>query len=176
MMTLQQIVQAQNWADIIIKPSVSQGARDITRASVHDKPNFKTLEQAELIFQKLLSTDDVVVQLCLNSIETEGEVSIMIINNHITHAVRRLPATNDFLAIGYPLTKEEPYLISQELMQMTTEMLRKINKNIHFGRLDLIKDSKGNFLLSEIEIISPRLFLQYSEATLDYWVQTIIAG
>jgi glutathione synthase/RimK-type ligase-like ATP-grasp enzyme len=172
--TLENIVRDTQWIDIVIKPSVSLGARDITRASINNKFNFKTLEQAESIFQKLIMTQDVVVQLCLNSIETEGEVSVSIINNKVTHAVRRLPAANDFLAIGYPLTKEEPYTVTPELMQLVTDMLGKIDKNIHFGRLDLIKSSEGDFLLSEIELISPRLFLQYSETALNYWAQIIL--
>lgn len=170
---LEQIITQQNWTDVIVKPSVSQGARDIVRVSTKEKAGYKTIQEANTIFEKILQTQDVIIQPYLSSIETEGEISVIIINNKVTHAVRRLPSPGSFLAIGYPLTKEETFTLNDEINSLCENILKNIPEKVHFGRLDFIKDTNNHLLLSEAEIIAPRLFLQYSNGALQYFIEQI---
>lgn len=172
---LDSIVAENNWEDFIVKPSTSQGARDVIRVSIHEKPNYKTLEEANLIFRKILESQDAIIQPYLNAVETEGEISVIVIDNKITHAVRRLPGPNSFLAIGYPLTKEELYPLDEEILAISQAILQKIPHPMHFGRFDFIRGQHNKLLLSEAELIAPRLFLQYSNAAINCLVASIKA-
>jgi hypothetical protein len=44
---------------------------------------------------------------------------------------------------------------------------------MNLSRFDLIRGSEGKFLLSEIELIAPRLFLQYSDTALSFLIECI---
>lgn len=170
---LRQLLNEHKWNDVIIKPTVSQGARKIIRSSMQDKPGYTSIEQAEVLTKAMLKEQEIVIQLYLHSVETEGEVSVIVINNKITHAVRRFPSAGSFLAIGYPLTKEEFYPLDATMIILVEDILSKIPYKMDFGRFDFILNDNNQFLLSEIELISPRLFLQYSKSALDYWVDFI---
>ena len=88
--TLNEIMQKQNWENTILKPCVSGGARHTY------KLNATNLEQHEEIFQKLILSETMMLQPFQQDIVNTGEISMVVINGKYTHAVLKKAKKGDF--------------------------------------------------------------------------------
>ncbi|WP_156593311.1 ATP-grasp domain-containing protein [Agrobacterium vitis] len=99
----------------------------------------------------------------LSSISSYGELSLIFFDGQFSHALRKLPAKNDFRVqpeFGGSLFPYKP----QESAFAAAKKIQDVISGVPlYARIDLIKDNNGEWLLIEAELIEPDLFLQFDE-------------
>lgn len=154
---LREVVAGLDGEEIVIKPTVSATARHTVRG---------VAGSAELS-QAMDDLPDTVylVQPFQTEIQTDGEWSLMYVDGEFTHAVVKLPAAGDYRVqeeFGGYATLAEP---SAAMLAGAQAALAAAGSDPLYARVDGM-NVNGRFLLMELELIEPYLFLPESpEAT-----------
>jgi glutathione synthase/RimK-type ligase-like ATP-grasp enzyme len=151
---LDELLASRGWADAVVKPAVSAGAEGLQRvaAGAADGGPQRHLDG-------LLADGDVLVQPYLPAVADEGELSVVVVDGEVTHAVRKRPAAGDFRvqeefggqAVAVELDRDVAALARWVVDATATELL--------VARVDLLPDGAGGWLLAELEATEPDLFL-----------------
>lgn len=139
---------------IIIKPVVSTNATD-TFLLQNPIPK-STIEQLK---QKFLRRG-FVVQPFIENIRSEGEFSLFFLGGHYSHAIVKIPRVGDFRVQeehGGDIVSVEP---EAALLKAASDDLAKVTPLPVYGRSDYVRGPDGRFLLMEMEVIEPSLYLR----------------
>jgi glutathione synthase/RimK-type ligase-like ATP-grasp enzyme len=137
---LSNICVSRGWNGAVIKPLVSAGSHMTERRETG------------------LVRGPAIVQEYVESIQSDGEWSLIYIASIFSHAVRKRPSANDFRV-------QRKFGGTVELIEPTVEMRRfaeRVLENLRwpalFARVDLISVD-SSLRLMELEVIEPDLFL-----------------
>lgn len=150
--SLTALMDRHDWSEVVVKPAVSATAFQTMRVKRTDAEN----HQGE--FDRLLADRDVLVQQFMPEVQTSGEWSLLFFDKKFSHAVLKRPKANDFRVqndFGGTFQKSEPpsFAISQ-----ASNLLELVDARLLYARVDGIV-SNNQFLLMELELIEPVLFL-----------------
>lgn len=150
--SLTALMDRHDWSEVVVKPAVSATAFQTMRVKRTDAEN----HQGE--FDRLLADRDVLVQQFMPEVQTSGEWSLLFFDKKFSHAVLKRPKANDFRVqndFGGTFQKSEPpsFAISQ-----ASNLLELVDAPLLYARVDGIV-SNNQFLLMELELIEPVLFL-----------------
>lgn len=158
------LIAGQGWKDIVIKPVVDLGAERLARVGPeHVEKILGVTETAAL------------AQPYLESIETAGELSLMMLGGAPSHCVRKLPAPGDFriqTQYGGTATPVEPPAQAVEIAELA---LSALPAEPTYARADLIEDERGGLLLIELELIEPRLYLEEAPGASERLARLLLA-
>ena len=144
---------------IVIKPVVSTNATDTFIAN---------RENAERIAEKLqvvFSNRACVVQPFISNIQRDGEFSLFYFNGELSHAIQKIPKLQDFRVQeehGATLTRVEPELALQAAAEHVLQLVEPIPV---YARCDFVRDDGGRYLLMELELIEPSMYLRMNEGS-----------
>ena len=132
--------------ELVVKPTVSGGA-------------WKTLRLSR--GQPLIDppTGSAMVQPYLPAIETEGETSLLFFGGQFSHAVNKTPVPGEFriqVQFGGTYVSVEP---PPAAMALAEQVLAAIDEPLLYARIDMTRDSEGNWVLMEAELIEPDFYL-----------------
>lgn len=142
------VMDGRGWDDVVVKPAIS--------ASSYRTGRF-TADRAEGgngFLADLLRERDAMVQRYMPAVEGEGEQAIVWIAGEFTHAVRKSPRFAggvERVSDALPVPEDARALAERTLGQVRGELL--------YARVDMVRNGEGNFLVSELELIEPSLFL-----------------
>ena len=148
-----------NTADIIIKPRFGASGYQVKKLS---------LRQLNKI------PEGFIVQPYLKEIEDSGELSIVFINNHYSHCVRKQPKKGDFRTsyeFGAKWTLEK---LDQKLVKNAENIIKILDKNLLYARIDAI-ELNGKLILMELEVTEPFLFLSWHLPSVQLFVDSLAA-
>lgn len=154
---LREVIGGLTGQDVVVKPTVSATARHTVRG-IAGSPE---LDQA------LAELPDLVylVQPFQPEIATEGEWSVIFVDGEFTHAVVKRPAAGDYRVqaeYGGQATLTAP---TPAVLDGARAALEAVGRTPVYARVDGVVVN-GRFLLMELELIEPYLFLpQHPEAT-----------
>lgn len=161
------------WSSFIIKPAVSAGSWMTTR---HEE----MVGAAETLVS-LARERDTLVQPVIpefaeppvrapSGAEWGGEVCVVWIDGQITHAVRKRPryAGEDESVSAADVTDAHRALAGRAIDASGARPM--------YARIDMVERRDGSLLLSELELIEPSLFFDYSEAALKQMVLAVRAS
>jgi len=139
---------------IIVKPVVSTNATDtfLLSPGVHAD----TVTTLQRTFHKRAF----VVQPFIESIQREGEFSLFYFGNQYSHAIRKTPKARDFRVQeehGAEIVAVEP---EARLLQAAERLLALVSPTPVYVRCDFVRGSDGRFLLMELELIEPSMYLR----------------
>ena len=135
---------------LIIKPSISGGADATFRLEPGDAIPFAVLETEMLI------------QPMMRSIETEGEYSLFYFGGQYSHAILKRPKSGDFRVqeqFGGGEVVCAPPSAARELADAALSAAPPGNS---YARVDMLRGDAGGFVLIELELIEPSLFLEHA--------------
>ncbi len=161
---LAEIMADRGWHDVVAKPVVGAGSfltdriTDPTSAPVRD------------FWRRLLANGEVMVQPYLKSVEDYGERSVIWIDGDFTHAIRKSPRLGDA-----PEQVSDALAIADDERRLAEEIIADLDPELLYARIDLIRDSEGQPLLAELELVEPSLFLQQAPNALARLVAGIAA-
>ena len=154
-------LQELGWTKAVIKPRISATAY---RTQVVTAEN---ADSARGLFDELRSGVGVMVQKFMDSIVSEGEWSLMFFGGRFSHAVLKTPSAGDFRVqhdFGGTSRIADP---PRSVLESATRTVRSVDPSI-YARVDGVVED-GQFLLMELELIEPALFLEsHPEAALRF--------
>ena len=152
--SLDGICDARGWNAVVLKPAVGSSAKHSARFDVGDASG-----QAHL--DALLQSGDVLVQPFVPSVLTDGELSVMLVDGVVTHAVRKRPKARDYrVQEEWGGTSElvEPAASAAELAARVVEVLPA---PALYARVDLLLQDQLWHVL-EAEVTEPALWLNHA--------------
>ena len=153
-LTLESLFKKHDFNEAIIKPTISGAARETYKIS---KNNFHEYEKK---FFNLKSKEDIIFQEFLSNIISKGEISLIFIGEHYTHAVKKIAKEGDFRVQDDHGGSVEVYDASKEEILFAQNCLAKCPILPVYSRVDIIYDNENEISLGEIELIEPELWFR----------------
>jgi glutathione synthase/RimK-type ligase-like ATP-grasp enzyme len=151
---------------VIVKPAVGVGSFGVMRLPLGGRVQEAVAE--------LAAEGDVLVQPYVPSIESEGEISTVIIDGKVSHAVAKTPAVGDYRVQAHHGGHNARIGTSAELNLLASRVVAALPASPAYGRIDTVKVNGGHHLL-ELELIEPSLFLGYAPGAAEQLAGVIAA-
>lgn len=154
------VLEEEGWEgeDVVLKPNVGAGASGLLRAPGSETERLASHASAEL------RHGPVMVQPWLPSILERGELSIVLIDGVISHAVRKVPKAGEFrvqIEFGGTYTPVEPTPREAEVALAAHDAAARAHAGgdpLLYARVDLVEPEPGSPAVIEMELIEPELF------------------
>ncbi len=157
--TLERLHNELGWTETVLKPCVSGAARHTYRLN---KNNLKT---HEVLFQKLIKTEAMMLQPFQHKIVSEGEISMMVFNGTFTHAILKKAKPGDFRVQDDFGGSVHNYTPTKNEIAFAQHAVKACPELPIYARVDIFTDNDGKTALSELELIEPELwFRNHQEA------------
>lgn len=157
-------VRLRNWDRFILKPPVSASAEGTFLLDTDDPASL----QAALIPQP----GHVLLQEFLPEIR-DGELSLVFLADRFSHAVRKTPAPGDFRVQEEFGSRTHPADPPPSAASAARRVLKTLPETPCYARIDGIM--RGNeFLLMEVELIEPDLFLRLQPGAAEDLAEAVI--
>ena len=155
---------------LIVKPVISTNATD---TYLLERDSIRVLG-AKL--HETFANRPHVVQPFIENIQSEGEFSLFYFNKKYSHAIQKIPKHDDFRVqeeYGAAISAVVP---EAALQQMADQVMQLVDPHPVYARIDFVKGPDGHFLLMELELIEPSMYLRmdteapwrFAEAFHDY--------
>jgi hypothetical protein len=166
---LAQLLVARGWQEAVVKPQVSASAHETWRTDRRQAPS----DQPRL--ERLLRSGGVLVQEFVPEVVTAGELSLVYIAGEFSHAVRKRVGTG----VGEFRVQErfggwsEPATAGMAAREAGSQVLSRVPGPWLYARVDGVERA-GRFLVMELEVFEPQLFLAFSPAAAQRLAAAII--
>ncbi|MDE0891337.1 MAG: hypothetical protein OSB14_04060 [Planctomycetota bacterium] len=156
---LARVMHERGWKSGFIKPLVGAVASDTHRLRAGED----SVREAEDFLNARLKDQAMMLQPYLSRVETEGEVSVMLIDGEPTHSVQKLAVAGDYRvqdAHGGTdhLVELDPSLV--EISRRALALAPGVELPL-YARADFLFDDEGAAVVNELELIEPMLFFQH---------------
>jgi len=159
--------------DIVIKPVVGANGDRVVRIT----PD-KSLEYKKRVVESYRNSA-CMVQPFIPGVLTEGEYSLFFFNGVYSHAINKAPASGEFRSQeerGAQIRRCSP---AGCLLNSAQKILGALDSTPLYARVDMVRGPTGGWLLMELELIEPSLYLRmaHDAATdfadaIDHWVSS----
>jgi glutathione synthase/RimK-type ligase-like ATP-grasp enzyme len=164
--SLAALAGARGWDQVVVKPSVSATAFETWRAGP------VVTDDDERRFQRLTGERPVLVQPYLPEIEG-GELSLVFLGGHYSHAVLKRPRPGDFrVQVDFGGTVE-PIRADPQVIEAATRVLRAAPGDTLYARVDLCLVA-GRVQLMELELLEPALFFATEPAASARFAEALV--
>lgn len=140
--------------EIVFKPVVGANGEDTFRL----RRNFMPDELAVIL--PAFSGRAVMVQRFMSAILTEGEYSLFFFNGVFSHAILKVPAAGEFRSQEERGAEIRPVKPEESLLRSGQRALATLDPAPLYARIDLVRDAAGQFVVMELELIEPSLYLR----------------
>ena len=139
---------------IVIKPTVGANAKDtFVLTNPVDK---EQLRELRVVF----ANRPFLVQPFVENIQSEGEFSLFFFNGDYSHAIQKTPKAGDFRVQEEHGADISPVRPPDTLLETARVLFASIEPLPTYGRGDWVRDADDRFLLMELELIEPSLYLR----------------
>ena len=158
--SLAEALEGTGWEDAIIKPAIGAGASGLIRFGAGRADEISRVQaHADRCMEQNLGP--MLIQPWLPSIVDTGETSVVVIDGEVSHAVRKVPADDDFrvqIEFGGRYTVVEPSKRQAEVALDACAAAESLHGPLLYARVDLVEPEPGDPALIELELIEPELF------------------
>lgn len=153
--SLAEILQSKGWEEAVVKPAISAGAFQTWRTSIAQAQGHQPR------FEDQCQSGEVIIQPFLPEVVNQGELSLIYFNGEFSHCILKQPATGDFRVQPQHGGTCRPIDPPPHLIEHGRAILEFVGSPLLYARVDgILRD--GQFLLMELEINEPNLFMQCS--------------
>ncbi len=139
---------------VVIKPTVGANAKDtFVLSNPVDDDLLHTL-------QRTFKGRAFVVQPFIENIQTEGEYSLFFFNGEYSHAILKIPKIDDFRVQEEHGAAIEAVSPPAALLDTASRLFATVEPLPTYGRGDWVRGADGRYLLMELELIEPSLYLR----------------
>lgn len=166
---LAEIAAARGWDGVVAKPAVGAGAEALLVV-----PPGSNLAVHQDEFEALTGAGDAMVQPYIRSVRDAGELSVVVIDGEVSHAVRKLPRSGEVrtqIEFGADYVAEEP---DPDAAALATWLVEATGHDLLYARVDLLAADDGQWLLGELEAIEPALLLAWSDGSAERLADAIV--
>ncbi|MFP4311901.1 MAG: RimK family alpha-L-glutamate ligase [Nitriliruptoraceae bacterium] len=149
------LAKARGWHDLVLKPAVGAGGHEVQRVDP---------DTGQAALDRLLEAGDALVQPYLDAIATAGELSVVLIDGEVSHAVRKRPAPGGLLVqIEHGGAYEPLTEVPDDAAALARWVVSATGYDLLYARVDLVPDAVGTWQLTELEVAEPGLYLHLVE-------------
>lgn len=152
---LRGLLDASGWEEAVLKPCVSGAARYTYR--VH-RGNADVLQTR---LQPLVEAESFLLQPFIRDVVVRGEDALMVIDGQFTHAVRKVPKEGDFRVQDDHGGSVHPCRPGEEQVELAERAIAACRPAPAYGRVDMVRGNDGRWLVMELELIEPELWLRH---------------
>jgi len=152
---LHQLLEEAGRKEGIIKPCISGAARHTYRFS------HKNATEIQQVIEQLLTNEAFLFQPFIEDVVKSGEDTLMIIDGHFTHAVRKVAKHGDFRVQDDHGGTVHKYTPAKEQIELAERAMAACNPAPGYGRVDMVLDNEGRWAVMELELIEPELWLRH---------------
>jgi len=168
------IVEAEGWARFVIKPAISaSGFETYALAAPLDAAS-------EQVVERVAALGDVLVQPFAEEVSRDGEgggeLSFTFIDGALSHATIKRAAPGEFRVQTEHGGRVDACAPSEELAALAAQaarVLTTLDEMPLYARVDGVARGSA-FLLMELELIEPNLFLAYGDGAADRFARAIL--
>ena len=110
--------------------------------------------------KRTFATRAFVVQPFVENVQSEGEYSLFFFSKEFSHAILKTPKDNDFRVQEERGARIVSTVPERALLEASTKLLDLVEPMPVYARCDFIRGPDGRFLLMELEVIEPSLYLR----------------
>ena len=165
--SLHTLLERRGWTRAVVKPAVSASAFGTWRTSLTTAVSDQSRFDDEMMQRSLL------VQPFVDEIVDAGEWSIVFFDGEYSHAVVKKPATGDFRVQEELGGHAEPRDPSPSIVAHARRLLSHAGAPLLYARVDGIERG-GEFLLMELEINEPFLYIGSAKGAADCFANAIV--
>lgn len=163
--SVRELLAARDWTRAVIKPAVGAGAGGICRVALdpdrgatHESPaTERSPAAAQRHLDALLEVGDVMIQPFLSTVSGRGELSVVVVDGQVSHAVRKHPADGDFRVQSTHGGRYTAEPVDPDVAALARWVVDATDADLLVARVDLIEDESGTQQLMELELIEPDL-------------------
>lgn len=148
------LMQRHGFDEAVIKPAVSGAGRETYRVGQSDSG------EHEPTWQRLVAGESMLLQPFMPAIVEHGEVSLIVIDNEVTHAVRKIAAAGEFRVQDDHGGTVHPHAPIPQETTVAKAALAAVPGPVSYARVDLV-DAENGPLVMELELIEPELFFRH---------------
>jgi hypothetical protein len=100
------------------------------------------------------------VQPFVAAIRDEGEYSLFYLGGDLSHAIRKVPKSGDFRVQEERGADIRAAVPEDSLRDAGSRVMALVTPEAAYGRADFVRGSDGRWLLMELELIEPSLYLR----------------
>jgi glutathione synthase/RimK-type ligase-like ATP-grasp enzyme len=146
------LARARGWNEIVVKPTIAGGGYRILRFRLEE------IDRYAADIARTLEDRGVLVQPFLPEIQSGGELSLLFFDGVFSHAVCKRPKAGDYRVQFQFGGTHENVTVSQALVAQARRCIEHAPAATVYARVDgVVRD--GSFLLMELEIFEPLMFL-----------------
>ena len=163
------VAAERDWNGVVAKPAVGAGAEGLIVVPPGDDTG-----AAQEQFALLTDAGDTMVQPFLDSVRRTGELSVVVIDGRVSHAVRKRPAVDDVrtqIEFGADYEAEVP---DPETCRLAEHVAAVTPHDLVYARVDLLTADDGSWRLGELEVIEPALLLAWSDDGADRLAEAVL--
>lgn len=169
---LRAVAEAHGWTDVVVKPAVSAAAHGTRRFDAHER------SEGQAHLERLLATRDVMIQPHLSALAEQGELSLLFARGRFTHAARRRSALVDGHMMPKSAAANAPAAAvrsAERVLEAAAALTGVAPNELLYARVDLAPADEG-YLLLELELIEPSLFLMHAPNAAEYFADALLSS
>ena len=169
---LARVMQERGWKSGFIKPLVGAVASDTHRLRLGEDSAL----EAEAFLNACLKDQAMMLQPYLSRVETEGEVSVMLIDGEPTHSVQKLAVAGDYRVQDEHGGTDHLVCLDPSLVALSQRALSVApgEERPLYARVDFLFDDEGAAVVNELELIEPMLFFQHRPEAAAVFAEAIL--
>jgi O-ureido-D-serine cyclo-ligase len=163
--------------EVVVKPSVSAGARDTARYRPSERAEARAHTEALLAEGRT-----VMIQPYLDAVDDHGETALVHVGGVFSHAFRKGPILVpgsvfvDGLYVEERISEREPTDAEREVAQSALDAARRLTgEDLLYARVDLLPGPDGSPVVLELELTEPSLFHAISPGSVERFADAITA-
>lgn len=150
---LAEVLAQHGFSEAVIKPAVSGAGRETYRIQGEN------IETAQALWQRLVGQEDMLLQPFMPAIVEHGEVSLIVIDGQVTHAVRKIAAPGEFRVQDDHGGTVHVHTPTEAEAAVAMQALAATPEPVAYARVDLVQTDDGPVVM-ELELIEPELFFR----------------
>ena len=151
--SLADLLERHGFTEAVIKPAVSGAGRETYLIRGKDT------SALENDWQRLVAAEAMLLQPFIPAIIEHGEVSLIVIDGEVTHAVRKIAAEGEFRVQDDHGGTVHAYTPGKREAGVAQTALAAVPGRVSYARVDLVDGADGP-LVMELELIEPELFFR----------------
>lgn len=167
---LQETLSSMSGREVVIKPTVSGGAWHTVRGKVGDADFQQAVE-------RLPAKLDYLVQPFVSDIASSGEWSLLFFDGTYSHAVLKRPTEGDYRVQEQHGGSVVPATPEGHIVEAASKTLAAAaalgHREMAYARVDGVV-TNGQFLVMELEVIEPSLFLAQRPDAAERFAQQLV--
>jgi hypothetical protein len=170
------------WGTAVVKPRVGAGGAGVLVVDDPHDPRLGVETQEHPLLARAVGPW--VVQPLVESVRTEGETSVFVIDGSATAQVDKLPADGEVRVHEHFGGRSTPVPPRDDAVALATTAFRAaaalLGRDLDYGRADMMRLADGTLAVSELELVEPGLYLDVlpgnAEAFADLVVRRLEEG